>query len=54
VAAGLQELRDAGPAGVARLAAAARASAEPFTFGAQVETLRHLYGQCAGNKAKLS
>jgi UDP-glucose:(heptosyl)LPS alpha-1,3-glucosyltransferase len=51
VAAGLQALRDAG---AAALAAAARASAEPFTYAAQVEAFSRLYDACRAEEAKLS
>jgi UDP-glucose:(heptosyl)LPS alpha-1,3-glucosyltransferase len=54
VAAALEDLRQLGPAGAARVAAAARASAEPFTYAAQVEAFGRLYGACRADKAKLS
>jgi UDP-glucose:(heptosyl)LPS alpha-1,3-glucosyltransferase len=53
VASALQELRDTGSARTASLAAAARASAEPFTYRAQVEAFGRLYAECCADKAKL-
>jgi len=54
VAAGLAELRQRGSHGGAEMAEAARASAEPFTYAAQVAAFAPLYAECAGAKAKLS
>lgn len=53
VAAGLAALREQSPARAAEMAAAARTSAEPFTYGRQVAALRPLYTECAAGMAKL-
>jgi glycosyltransferase involved in cell wall biosynthesis len=50
VAAGLAELRQRGAA----MGEAARASAEPFTYAAQVAAFAPLYRTCASAKGKLS
>jgi UDP-glucose:(heptosyl)LPS alpha-1,3-glucosyltransferase len=51
VAAALQGVRDLSPARAAEMAAAARASAEPFTYAAQVAALGRLYTECVAAKA---
>lgn len=53
VAAALAELRDADPGRAAATAAAARASAEPFTYRAQAEAFARLYGERWAAKPKL-
>jgi UDP-glucose:(heptosyl)LPS alpha-1,3-glucosyltransferase len=53
VAGALAELRDANPGRAASMVAAARASAEPFTYRAQAEAFARLYGECRAAKAKM-
>ncbi|OLC11982.1 MAG: hypothetical protein AUH29_17845 [Candidatus Rokubacteria bacterium 13_1_40CM_69_27] len=54
VAAALQAVRDLSPSRAAEMAAAARASAEPFTYAAQVAALGRLYAECVAGRAHLS
>jgi UDP-glucose:(heptosyl)LPS alpha-1,3-glucosyltransferase len=54
IAAALQAVRDLTPSRAAEMAAAARASAEPFTYAAQVAALGRLYAECVPGKANLS
>lgn len=54
VAVALQGLRDLSPPRAAEVAAAARASAEPFTYAAQVAAFARLYAECVGGKPNLS
>jgi UDP-glucose:(heptosyl)LPS alpha-1,3-glucosyltransferase len=53
VADALAELRDAEPGRAAAMAAAARASAEPFTYRAQAEAFARLYGERQAARPKL-
>jgi UDP-glucose:(heptosyl)LPS alpha-1,3-glucosyltransferase len=53
IAAALAELRQRAIAGGAEICAAARASAEPYTYVAQVAAFGRLYAECAAGKAKL-
>jgi UDP-glucose:(heptosyl)LPS alpha-1,3-glucosyltransferase len=53
VAAALAELRGADAGRATSTSAAARASAEPFTYRAQAEAFARLYGECRAEKAKL-
>ncbi|HET9490431.1 MAG TPA: glycosyltransferase family 4 protein [Methylomirabilota bacterium] len=53
IAAALAELRQRAIAGGAETCAAARASAEPYTYVAQVAAFGRLYAECAAGKAKL-
>jgi UDP-glucose:(heptosyl)LPS alpha-1,3-glucosyltransferase len=54
VAGALAELRQRSSHGGAEIEEAARASAEPFTYAAQVTAFARLYTECIGAKAKMS
>src|SRR3989442_3491206 len=54
VAAALQARRGLCPSVASEMAAAARASAEPFTYAAQVAALGRLYAECVAGRAHLS
>jgi UDP-glucose:(heptosyl)LPS alpha-1,3-glucosyltransferase len=53
IAAALAELRRRGAGGSAALCEAARASAEPYTYAAQVAAFGRLYAECTARKAKV-